>query len=124
MADLRQAAPALTPEVLLARVSAYLGDLARDVRNVEQVVGVSTDAPAAPAAIIQVQSLDRLHQSLEDLACLADGLARIERAGWAGLEGLVGVRRNLRLEATRALLDSPGGATMARRNPSGDVDLF
>ena len=123
----RQATPELTSEALLTRLSRYLDHLADEVQKVEQTIAAPPeDGDALPgSAIVQLQSLDRLRQSLEDLALLTLCLGRTDAMGRPALECPGQIRNNLRLEATRALFDQPCGATRpVRREASGEVDLF
>lgn len=117
---------ALTAEALLSRLSDHLDGLAADVHRVEQVVsGHATTARPTASAIVQLQSLDHLRQSLEDLSLLTLFLARPDSDGRSGLSNPACIRDRLRLGCTRALFDAPLPVTeQPSLAQSGDIDLF
>ncbi len=117
----------LTAETLMARLSEHLKGLAAEVQQVEQVVG-STALRAqlsSQDAIVQLQSLDYLRQSLEDLTVLTMLLARSDEAGVSALQDPVQIRGRMRLGSTKALFDAPlSGHALTTLNKAGNVDLF
>jgi len=108
---------------LLARLSDHLDGLATEVHRVEQVVGTqAATAQSAPVgAIVQLQSLDHLRQSLEDLSLLALYLSRPDKVGIPGLKNPASFRSRMRLGSTRALFDMGPPTTLP---PAGEIDLF
>lgn len=122
-----EAASALTAEALLARLSDHLDGLASEVHRVEQVVGTQASAarPAPSGAIVQLQSLDHLRQSLEDLSMLTLFLARSDETGIPGLQNPGRIRCRMRLGSTRALFDKFDQSSISAAPPNtGEIDLF
>lgn len=71
---------ALTLALLSQRIGDELCDLANTCRNVENALGVVIDTPkdAIDQQIMAIQGLDRLRQTLEDLARLSRRVARLQ----------------------------------------------
>ncbi len=108
---------------LLKRLSDHLNALAGDVQQIEHAVSGSLDGPHTqdPNTVMRLQRLDFLRQSLEDLAFLSLDLSRTQ-----GDQINVSVAMNLKLDATRGLLDRGCGKVqrVEGTNSAGDVDLF
>lgn len=112
--------PELTVSGLMERLSQHLAGLAEDAGFLEQAIGtgLAPDTCLSGETIMQLQSLDRLRQSLEDLAVLSDALGQ-EPPGAEALdaERLSGL---CRLDCTRQLLRPQPGD----REQKGALDLF
>lgn len=112
---------------MMQRLSTHLDGLAAEVHRVEHAIGeglgrhTDDDAP-----ITQLQSLDYLRQSLEDLSLLTLMLGRrCDLGALTGVEGLQ-IARKLRLAVTRQILlslDPPETFGDDHRN-AGNLDLF
>ncbi|TMM54669.1 hypothetical protein [Sulfitobacter sabulilitoris] len=102
---------------VLARVSAHLDDLAGQVQSVETTVGSLMITPDAQA-ISQLQTLDYLRQSLEDLARLVGFLGQPD----ADAAPQRAICAHLRLTSTKLLLQL--GTEDTDTTTSGDFDLF
>jgi hypothetical protein len=112
----------------MCRLSVYLDTLGDQIHAVEHEIGEQfcPKSPPKAATITQLQSLDYLRQSLEDLAMLALLLGKAEGIGTLPATTAADISAKLNLNDTKALmcsqLDSVGfGAGAAG---SGDLDLF
>ncbi|WP_415402972.1 hypothetical protein [Tateyamaria sp. SN3-11] len=81
---------------------------------VSVVVQADKTACLSPEHITQLQKIDHLHQSLQDLARLSDALAT------SGTNRLA-VLKQLKMETTRGLLD---GVPPSEQTVTGSVDWF
>lgn len=110
---------------MLRRMSAHVEMLAQKVARTEDAVGDRLTLHHGGAqGISDLQNLDYLRQSLEDLALLTAALS--DATGPAGFNGMAQARAALRLADTRALLcpgAGPAGMPFAS-DPGGEVDLF
>ena len=105
---------------ILQRLATHLGFLARRAGQVEATVGALVINPSDDA-IMQLQFLDDLRQSLEDVAHLVERLGAREDS--ALCPATLGA--GLRLEATRNLLAGTAVQSEFRDGPAaGEVDLF
>ena len=70
--------PALTLAQLLHRIGNELDDMSETCRNVEDALGIviSTPKKMIDQPIVALQGLDRMRQTLEDLAKLTNAIAR------------------------------------------------
>lgn len=112
---------------VLQLMSHHLDALAGEVHQVEHAVGDGLgDMPQGSGTIKQLQSLDFLRQSLEDLALLTLCITRAGTFGALSDAQADRIAQKLKLAATRALME----ATNATAEPaavdrtSGDLDLF
>lgn len=112
--------------VFLTRMSSYLDKLAGQVFDIEETIGqaVERDAVAEPPTITNLQALDFLRQSLEDLALMSTLLGNSAK-GAINLAELDHLSRKLRLKATRSLLTGEEQKDFgANRQTIDDLDLF
>ncbi|MEM6941809.1 MAG: hypothetical protein AAF509_16990 [Pseudomonadota bacterium] len=107
----------------MRRISAHLDGLAAEAHALEQIVGsgLGPELSTETQSITQLQRLDFLRQSLEDVALLCLLLSD----DCAGIVNQETVQR-VRLESTRALLLGTSTKAIAITAPinSGDLDLF
>ncbi len=113
---------------LLARLSRHLDALSGEVHVVEHGIGshLSGSDLRAPRAITQLQSLDYLRQSLEDLALVAHLAGRLPEVQGHHCSGVDAIAAKLTLQRSKALLQSgqmPVPTDFADTG-QGDVDLF
>ncbi|MDW4496485.1 hypothetical protein R5H30_00710 [Sulfitobacter sp. D35] len=111
---------------VLSRVSRHLDGMAGQIFSLEEAVSRGMPGRAADhAAIRELQTLDFLRQSLEDLALLAHQLHL--HADTSNVEDLpvLKIARALKLDSTRTLLDCAAGLPVVDdRATVGDLDLF
>ncbi len=114
--------PAGTPvQALLARLSGELAAMAGLAARVQSAVGeaLHTDGAPAPAVLVELQQIDRLQQTLEDLVHVVATVAAEPGIDTAGLERL---SAEVRLHAVADLV------TGYTRNPepvaAGALSLF
>ncbi|GLT10247.1 hypothetical protein ACFQFQ_10265 [Sulfitobacter porphyrae] len=113
--------------VILQRVSSHVAGLAEMVNWAEHAIGDRLDLSREDAGVIgQLQSLDYLRQSLEDLTALTAAIGCQPGVNTIGVAGLADACSSLRLADTRALFQAQhcqGAAPLPTRSP-GDLDLF
>ena len=113
---------------VMHRLSVHLDKLADHTDAVEHAIGkqLCTKAPPQAAAITQLQSLDYLRQSLEDMAMLTLLLSQAEGIGTVPLEIIDAINTELNLSDTKALICSQTepGAHVPEFAKSGELDLF
>lgn len=108
------------------RLSQYLDRLSAQVFDVEQTIGHALGTAPSPDAqtITNLQALDFVRQSLEDLALM---LLLLSQSGKSVLDAgeLCQLSEKLKLEATRAILDgSTGDQVDKHASVSDNLDLF
>lgn len=113
----------------MKRLSGHLDGLASEVHRVEHAIGedMFPSQVIGGAAITQLQSLDYLRQSLEDLALLTHFLGQndVEGDGRSGWQDPARVSGQLRLHSTRALFGAARQDSGVRATGVvGEVDLF
>ncbi|WP_299827757.1 hypothetical protein [uncultured Roseobacter sp.] len=111
---------------VIQRVSAYLDRLAGQVFEVESTIGRAVEEQKASDShtIKNLQALDFLRQSLEDLALMTLLLSRQERPHLGPVE-LQKVRAGLKLKATQSLLHGEDHPHFGDTNEAdSDLDLF
>lgn len=112
---------------MMHRLSTHLDGLAAEVHRVEHAIGESLGRRSDDdAPITQLQSLDYLRQSLEDLSLLTLMLGRRSDLGVLSADEGLQITRKLRLAVTRQILlslDSPETFGASCRN-AGNLDLF
>lgn len=113
---------------LLQKISSHLDILADQTHVIEHAVGqhLCPSMQQQSAAITQLQSLDYLRQSLEDLAILTQLLSRSDCCGDLPAEAINEILNKLNLQDTKALVCSkhvsvPFGQGDAKH---GEIDLF
>lgn len=108
------------------RLSSYLDKLASQVFDLEQNIGSavwSSNAPA-PETITNVQLLDYLRQSLEDLAMLTLLLGRSDQLETVFVE-LNSISESLKLDTTKSVLRGmPVVEFGSKVDDRDEVDLF
>jgi hypothetical protein len=117
-------ADCVTLPTLLQRLSSHLDVLAAQVYDVEEAVGetISLGLLKNNGAINQLQNLDFLRQSLEDLALLTHLLQNENTLTPLGVSETISIQQKLKLNVTQNLLgDQP---TTSSTREFGDVDLF
>lgn len=111
---------------ILNRVAEYLDKLSGQVFDIEGTVSrtISVNGISDDSAIKNLQSLDYLRQSLEDLALLAVTLGD-SKIGPLSDDVIEGVKQKLKLKSTRTLLDEvPLCKTRDTDFRCGEFDLF
>lgn len=113
--------------VILRRVSSHVAGLAEMVNWAEHAIGDRLDLSREDTDVIgQLQSLDYLRQSLEDLTALTAAMGCQPGVSTIEGTGLAEACPALRLADTRALFQarcSQGTAPLPARS-SGELDLF
>lgn len=115
---MRHPAVAFDLQAALSRMSPVLSSMSQDMDNVLQIVADLSAQPGTaltPSRIQQLQSLDRICQSLTDLTLIAEALA-------TSPEDAANVCGQLQLAETRAIVTptEPHDRALGR----GTVDLF
>lgn len=113
-------------EELLARIATYLDTLAGHVFEIEETVGntIANKVVGDNLAIQNLQVLDFLRQSLEDLALMAV-ILRDPKTRPLTAETIEAVGRKLKLESTKNLLHSRRSYdNHVRSDGLGELDLF
>ena len=111
---------------VLKRLSAYLDKLAAQVFDLEDTVGqtVNNRNETNSETITNLQALDFLRQSLEDLALMTLLLATSDKTCLNSKE-INDVGKKLKLKTTRSLLEGQGSQYSSREiETRGDLDLF
>jgi hypothetical protein len=118
--------PPLELSELLSRLSQHLDTLSGEVHAVEHGLGaeLGRDVHRPTRTITQLQSLDYLRQSLEDLALLAHVLGSEQSRAGPRPPDLSAAARRLRLQSTRALLQPDQAVPAPFAERQGEVDLF
>ncbi|MGJ8545570.1 MAG: hypothetical protein ACSHWZ_09020 [Sulfitobacter sp.] len=116
----------LAIEVFLERLTAQLDGLVAQVFELERTMGETfADQGQVPhPAIIQLQTLDFLRQSLEDLALLTSVSAGAIQTGTGPQLSLATTAEKLRLDTTRAILSTQNEVPVTPDQNYGDLDLF
>jgi len=112
---------------ILARVSGHLDALAAQVFTIEQAVGATVlrSGNTSGATITEIQGLDFLRQSLEDMALLMHLLNKREKALNSGDSDLQRIAQRLKLNSTQKLLRSDVcKKRQIETETSGELDLF
>jgi hypothetical protein len=112
-----------TSAQLMPRLSQHMDMLAAEVHRVEQTLGGTFEkAPSlGGATIMQLQSLDFLRQSLEDLALLTHTLGRLATEHAPDALDAELLSSKCRLASTRRLMAQ---VAEADAGPEGTLDLF
>ena len=108
------------------RLSSYLDKLAGQVFDLEQNIGsaVLASHETAPETITNIQLLDFLRQSLEDLAMLTLLLGRSDQLEKVSVE-LNSISEGLKLDATKSVLrGTPVVEFGSKLHDRDEVDLF
>ena len=126
--SLVQSADAEALSDVMIRLSDYLGTLGAQVRDLEHEIGeeLCAKTPQLAQVITNLQSLDYLRQSLEDLARLALLLGHAEGTGSLPFPIAAEISAKLTLNDTKVLVCSrkiPAGSETSN-DGSGDLDLF
>lgn len=104
--------------VVLENIAAHLRRMAEELSGLGNAVSVVVQADKtacrSPEHITQLQKIDYLHQSLQDLARLNDALAT------SGANRLA-VLKHLKMDTTRGLLD---GTPPSEQAVTGIIDWF
>ncbi|WP_187430990.1 hypothetical protein ROLI_022130 [Roseobacter fucihabitans] len=111
---------------LLKRISLHLDVLAGHVFDIEQTVGdtVASNASHDDLAIRNLQTLDFLRQSLEDMALLAALLSKQNEESFDE-KTIELIGRQLKLESTRCLLEFGAIKELQSNEDSrGELDLL
>ena len=111
---------------VLKRLSAYLDKLAAQVFDLEDTVGqtVNNRNETNSETITNLQALDFLRQSLEDLALMTLLLATSDKTCLNSNE-INDVGKKLKLKTTRSLLAGQDSQYSSRESETrGDLDLF
>lgn len=116
-----------TPTIFL-NMSVHLTKLAAQVHAIEHELGkqLDADAPLQATSIIQLQNLDYLRQSLQDLVVLSLSLSKTECTGVLSEAEVSVMNQQLKLKDTRSILSrqietsAPGPTVPA----FGDLDIF
>ncbi|GFE51778.1 hypothetical protein So717_35310 [Roseobacter cerasinus] len=109
-----------------ARLSQYLDKLSAQIFDVEETIGQSIGLLQSPDAqtITNLQALDFVRQSLEDLALMLLLLSQSEKSV-LNASDLCKLSEKLKLEATRAILDGDSkNYSDQTSNTPEDLDLF
>ncbi|MDW3221888.1 MAG: hypothetical protein R8G34_03215 [Paracoccaceae bacterium] len=117
---------AILAEDILLRVASYMDSLAGHVFDIEETLGdtVSTQLAGDHVAIQNLQVLDFLRQSLEDLAMMALILRDPKTRPFTD-ETIKKAGNRLKLKATRNLLDgTTAGESKVNLDNLGELDLF
>lgn len=104
----------------------YLDKLAGQVFDLEETIGctIASEKASDPQTITNLQALDFLRQSLEDLALLTLLLGNSKKKT-LGLNELRQVGEKLKLKSTRSLLEGENCHHFGEKTASlGDLDLF
>lgn len=113
---------------VLSRLSAHLDRLGNQIHGIEQAISQQFCANSPPLAgtITQLQSLDYLRQSLEDLTMLTLLLSRADGMGCLRKSLAAEISEKLNLNDTKALIfgHSAGAAFAPSINNPGDFDLL
>ncbi|WP_299405053.1 hypothetical protein [uncultured Roseobacter sp.] len=113
-------------KIILKRIAVYLDGLAGDVADLEDTVSdvVKVKEVQDERAIKNLQSLDFLRQSLEDLARMAAAFG--ESSKNESSEALIqSAASKLKLKSSRLLLgDTSGAPVKSGKNGLGEIDLF
>ncbi|WP_299507980.1 hypothetical protein [uncultured Roseobacter sp.] len=111
---------------IVGRLSCYLDKLAGQVFDIEETIcqALADSTESSKNTITDLQALDFLRQSLEDLALMT--LLLSERDGKdLGAKGLHGVSDKLKLRTTRSLLEGKEPSIFgAEEHTLGDIDFF
>ncbi|MBW4708224.1 hypothetical protein KX928_10555 [Roseobacter sp. YSTF-M11] len=111
---------------IVGRLSCYLDKLAGQVFDIEETIGqaLTHSTESSKNTITDLQALDFLRQSLEDLALMT--LLLSDRNGKElNAKCLHGVSDKLKLKTTRSLLEGKEpGFFGAEEDTLGDLDLF
>lgn len=111
---------------LTLRLSAYLDKLAAQVFNLEETIGkaVENSTSTAPETITNLQTLDFLRQSLEDLAMMTLLIAKSGNTS-LGASEIDKVSQRLKLNATKAILTGESHSDFGKKmHEASDLDLF
>lgn len=111
---------------VIERLSTYLDRLAGQVFELENTVSrtVGEQKASDPSTITNLQSLDFLRQSLEDLALMTHLLSKHGKLRLSVAE-LQDVSAKLKLKATQSLLQGEESRHFGERlDSTGDLDLF
>ncbi|WP_298912251.1 hypothetical protein [uncultured Roseobacter sp.] len=112
--------------LIVGRLSSYLDKLAGQVFDIEEAIGqtLSNNSVSNKNAITDLQALDFLRQSLEDLALMTLLLSDCGKCSVsASMLGAIGDK--LKLRTTRLLLDGHEPNQFGHDQESlGDLDLF
>lgn len=113
---------------VMSRLSAHLDRLGDHIHGVEHAISQQFCAMSPPLAgtISQLQSLDYLRQSLEDLTLLTLLLSRTDGMGCLPKLMAVEISEKLNLNDTKALVfaQSDVEASAAINKDPGDLDLL
>ncbi len=110
---------------LLLALSTHMDGLAEQVNAVEHTIGDRLAHPDAAAGVItQLQSLDYLRQSLEDVSVLMLFLSRNNRLA-APVENIADMSSKMKLNSTKTLIaGNPTHKFALPDDNAGDLDLF
>lgn len=111
---------------ILERLSAYLDKMAGQIFDLEETIGQAVDGKSSsePQTITNLQALDFLRQSLEDLALMTLLLGQSETAHQTSSD-LQNLCNKLKLKATQSLLMGEQHAHFGeKQDVIGDLDLF
>ncbi|WP_299963210.1 hypothetical protein [uncultured Roseobacter sp.] len=111
---------------VLYRLSVHIDKLAGQVFEVESTIGkfISSEAPTDATTILDLQSLDFLRQSFEDLSML--NLLLSQKTEFAvDFSSPEVIAKKLKLQATKVLIvgDEDGGCRKDQARPD-DIDFF
>ncbi|GAB5483540.1 MAG: hypothetical protein Pars92KO_32970 [Parasphingorhabdus sp.] len=113
-------------KIILKRIAVYLDGLAGDVADLEDTVSdvVKVKEVKDERAIKNLQSLDFLRQSLEDLALMAAAFGESNKN--ESSEAVIkSAASKLKLKSSRLLLGETSGASAKiGKNGLGELDLF
>lgn len=111
---------------VIERLSTYLDRLAGQVFELENTVSrtVRERKASDPSTITNLQGLDFLRQSLEDLALMTHFLSKQEKLRFTAAE-LQDFSAKLKLKATQSLLHGEENNHFGEgQGSTGDLDLF
>ncbi|WP_299498523.1 hypothetical protein [uncultured Roseobacter sp.] len=113
-------------KIILKRIAVYLDGLAGDVADLEDTVGdvVKVKEVQDERAIKNLQSLDFLRQSLEDLAFMAAAFGE-SNENESSEAVIKSTTSKLKLKSSRLLLgDTSDAPAKSGKNGLGELDLF
>jgi len=112
---------------VLQRMAGRMTSLAQDTKRLEDVAGrrLVGDGTASAELVMELQSLDHLHQALNDMAALTTWLGTLPFTCDVSPDMHDAIRPALKMSATQALL-SPEQQThqIDKDQANGDAQLF
>jgi hypothetical protein len=128
MSDTKTQPPAFELSIVLRQISSHLDGLSIQVQGIESTFGAQLNPGAPPQSglITQLQSLDYLRQSLQDLAVLLTHLSEVEGMNTVPFGQISKINGILKLSDTKAILMPQVETAGFGKDGSsfGTIDLF